>query len=251
MPAESCKVVTTVMFPATVPIMTGALVNGVVLNDPWLAPAGIVNVAVVGGPLANFASYSWEPPDAGAKVRVIVPVIFNGYVPPSDTDAEGWVPATPVAGSPLIVADGGALMTSVNACTTDGPMEVRSPRVAVIVNGELPAAVGLPSMTPVEESRAKPAGSVPVVTAQLRTGAPATVSDVAGYGIPTTPLGRVDGLIVNVPTVNERLAVAVIFAASVTVTEIVDVPPAVGAPLIMPVLESSARLAGRPVALQL
>jgi len=56
LPAESCKVVTIVMFPATVPIMTGALVNGVVLNDPWLVPAGIVNVAVVAGPVANFAS---------------------------------------------------------------------------------------------------------------------------------------------------------------------------------------------------
>ena len=56
LPAESCKLVSIFIFPATVPIMTGILVNGVVLNNPWLVPAAIVKVAVVAAPLANFAS---------------------------------------------------------------------------------------------------------------------------------------------------------------------------------------------------
>jgi hypothetical protein len=118
-----------------------------------------------------------------------------------------------------------------------------------MVNGELPAVVGLPLMTPVEEFRVKPAGSVPTVTAQLTPVAPLTVS-VAEYGTLTTPFGTVAGLIVRAPTVSERLAVAVPRAASVTVTAIVDVPAAVGVPLRMPVVGASVSHVGRPVALQ-
>ena len=54
----------------------------------------------------------------------------------------------------------------------------------------------------------------------------------------------------SVPTDSDRLAVAVLRAASVTVTAIVDVPPAVGVPLRMPVVGSSVSHVGRPVALQ-
>lgn len=75
-----------------------------------------------------------------------------------------------------MVTDGGGLITSVNACTTGVPTSARFPKLAVMVNVELPAAVGLPLMTPVEESRVKPAGSVPTVTAQFVTVVPATVS---------------------------------------------------------------------------
>ena len=67
------------------------------------------------------------------------------------------------------------MMTIVNDCTTGGTTAVAIAKLAVIVNGELPAAVGVPLMTPVEGFRFKPAGSVPVVTAQLATVAPATV----------------------------------------------------------------------------
>lgn len=65
-----------VIVPATVPIITGTL--EAVPNTPWLAPAGIVKVAVVGGPLANFASNGCVPPPVAAKVSVIVPVMLSG-----------------------------------------------------------------------------------------------------------------------------------------------------------------------------
>ena len=45
-PLESLRVVVMVMIPATVPIITGTLVNGVVLNNPWLLPAAMVKLAV-------------------------------------------------------------------------------------------------------------------------------------------------------------------------------------------------------------
>ena len=39
--------------------------------------------------------------------------------------------------------------------------------VTVTVKGEVPAVVGVPEIPPVEGSRVKPAGRVPVVTAQV------------------------------------------------------------------------------------
>jgi hypothetical protein len=45
-----------------------------------------------------------------------------------------------------------------------------------MVNGELPAVVGVPLITPVEEFRVKPAGSAPAVTAHVATVIPGTVS---------------------------------------------------------------------------
>ena len=85
-------------------------------------------------------------------------------------------------------------MTIVNDCTIGGTTAAPGPKLAVMVNGELPAAVGVPLMTPVDEFRFKPAGSVPVVTAQLATVAPATLR-VDEYGTFMKPLGRVAGAI--------------------------------------------------------
>jgi hypothetical protein len=94
------------------------------------------------------------------KVSVSVPVNVSTFVPPaSDTVADDCVPGGAMDGRPVMVR---ALIPIVNTSTKDAV-----PTVAVTVNVEVPAAVGVPLMIPVDESRAKPAGSVPTVTAQV------------------------------------------------------------------------------------
>lgn len=65
-----------------------------------------------------------------------------------------------------------------NDCTTGGSDAATEPGVAEMVNVELPAAVGVPLITPVDAFKFKPAGSVLVVTAQLEIATPGTVKVV-------------------------------------------------------------------------
>jgi hypothetical protein len=175
---ESTRVVVMVMVPATVPVVTGIL--EAVPNKPWLLRAAIVKhacgnlqVVVFPAPLANASSYICEVPDADTNVSVIVPLMLNGYVPLSVIVAADCVAAALVEGRPLIVTE---VITMVNDCINGGSTAVTAAGVAEIVKVELPAAVGVPLITPVDAFRFKPAGSVPAVTAQLEMVTPGTVN---------------------------------------------------------------------------
>src|SRR5689334_13325314 len=56
---------------------------------------------------------------------------------------------------------------------------------------EVPAAVGFPRMAPLAGSRARPAGSVPVVIVQLRGDLPPDACNSCEYAAPTEPSASV------------------------------------------------------------
>jgi hypothetical protein len=106
--------------------------------------------------------------------------------------------------------------------------------VAFTVTVDVPAVVGVPLTTqPLSDN---PAGSVPAVTAQAYGEVPPATPMVAVYGTPTVAPGSVAK--VSVRAAGETVIttgpefVAGGFPESVTVTVTVDVPGAVGVPVI-------------------
>ena len=85
--------------------------------------------------------------------------------------------------------------------------------VALIVKLLLPGPVGVPESAPVKTSRARPAGSAPVATANTGAGYPLAANVYPAYELPTVP---VDG---GLEAVNTGPA-----AAGSTATVIDDVP---------------------------
>lgn len=70
-----------------------------------------------------------------------------------------------------------------------GVVSVReSESITCGVKLNVPAAVGVPDITPVEEAKVKPGGSVPV-TLQVKGAVPPLRWRVWLYGVPTVPLG--------------------------------------------------------------
>src|SRR5688572_22972429 len=99
-----------------------------------------------------------------------------------------------------------------------------------------PAAVGWPSIWPAAESE-RPAGSAPLMTAQVYGAWPSWATSVARYVEPTTPFGSVVVTTDGGPlarTSMVALAVAVAPLASVAENVGVNVPPAVGVPAMAP-----------------
>lgn len=66
--------------------------------------------------------------------------------------------------------------------------------VAVTVKLNIPDAVGVPEISPVDKLRFKPPGSEPVVTAKVYGLVPPLAETVWLYDMPTTASGKDDGL---------------------------------------------------------
>src|SRR5579859_4037098 len=110
---------------------------------------------------------------------------------------------------------------------------------------KLPAAVGVPAIAPVEVLSVRPAGSVPATTEKVN-GAVPPVTVIAGLlkATPTSPEFTAEQAREGPATmVNGQVPVAVTPLASVTLT--VNVPAAVGVPVIAPVEALRVRPAGR------
>jgi hypothetical protein len=74
--------------------------------------------------------------------------------------------------------------------------------VTLKVSEAVPAAVGVPAMTPVEELSESPAGRVPDVMLQVSGDVPPLAANVCEYGVPTLPAARLGVVIARAaPTV--------------------------------------------------
>jgi hypothetical protein len=105
------------------------------------------------------------------------------------------------------------------------------------VKFDVPAAVGVPLTTPVEEARDNPAGRLPERTDQLYGVAPPVATIVWLYATPTVPLGRVVVVITRLAGMTIESAWSSVSGVpwlSVTRTVKFDVPAVVGVPLITP-----------------
>jgi hypothetical protein len=111
--------------------------------------------------------------------------------------------------------------------------------VTLTVNEEVPAAVGVPLITP-EVLSVNPAGKDPELIDQLYGVVPPVAANVDEYEVPAVPPGREEVVIctavTEAVTVMLRLAVAVCAGEleSVTLTVNEEVPAVVGVPLITP-----------------
>lgn len=121
--------------------------------------------------------------------------------------------------------------------------------VAVTVKVEVPVAVGVPVMAPVLASSDRPAGSEPVVTAQVTGGVAKLTCRVALYPTFTVPADSEVVVITMTWFAIVMLSCLVadmgVAAESWTFTVKVDVPAAVGVPEIAPLLALSDRPFGR------
>jgi len=121
--------------------------------------------------------------------------------------------------------------------------------VTLTTTVDVPAAVGVPEIVPVEELIDRPAGR-PVADHVYGVVPPLAVGVAGVYAVPTCPLGSADGHATVSGGAIVKLYVFVDDAviASVTVPVTVKEPAAVGVPEIAPVVALIAKPAGRPVA---
>jgi hypothetical protein len=122
--------------------------------------------------------------------------------------------------------------------------------VTVMVTLLVPAAVGMPDMTPVPALMVKPAGSP--LAAQEYGCVPPAASASAAYDVPVIPIGN-DAVVIESPELitSDSVFVAVRTVGvelSVTVIVTEAEPAAVGVPVICPVEALMARPAGNPAA---
>ena len=100
--------------------------------------------------------------------------------------------------------------------------------VTCTVNDAVPAAVGVPEITPVDATRLNPAGNVPALTLQLYGVVPPLACSVVEYAVPAVPPGS--DVVVTVggcgaaATTMLKAFVPVLFAASFTCTVNETVP---------------------------
>jgi hypothetical protein len=122
--------------------------------------------------------------------------------------------------------------------------------VSVTTTVLVPAAVGVPLIAPVEALSVKPGGRP--VAPQWYGALPPDPASVAAYAEFTAPFGSEVVPIASAGAITSgRFFVAVVCDAleSLTVTETLLVPAAVGVPLIAPVVAFRVRPAGSPVAI--
>src|SRR4030067_826349 len=108
--------------------------------------------------------------------------------------------------------------------------------VALTVKFEVPAAVGVPLISPVVLLRLSPAGSAPTVTAHVIGALPPLPASVWLYARFTVP-SESDTVVITgyALTMIDKTLVAVALLSSVTCTVKIDIPAVVGVPLISPV----------------
>jgi len=165
------------------------------------------------------------------------------------TGALYWTPTIPLGREVVVTVRGGALIVMVTFPVLVCAGLLESVTVTDAVKG--PAAVGVPVTWPAELMES-PAGRP--VAVKLYGVVPPEAVTVALYAVPTVPFGR--EVVVSTSPVGAIVMVTfpVLVCAglleSVTVTDAVNVPAAVGVPVIWPLglMDSPA---GRPVAVKL
>jgi hypothetical protein len=118
--------------------------------------------------------------------------------------------------------------------------------VTFAVKFEAPVAVGVPVIAPVEVTRDSPAGRLPVAIAQVYGLAPPVAASIWLYATLIVSAGRLDVVIVNgAMTAMDSACVAAAPTLSVTFAVKLDVPVAVGVPVIAPVAAVRLKPPGR------
>jgi hypothetical protein len=118
------------------------------------------------------------------------------------------------------------------------------------VKSEIPAVVGVPLMTPPDDS-ARPAGNVPEALDHAYGVVPLTPAKVAEYATLTTPAGKGEVVVIEggaALMVIESVCMAVLAALSVTRTVKLTGPAVVGVPLITPPEDRLSQGKGVPAA---
>ena len=128
--------------------------------------------AVLGVPLITpLDAFKLKP--AGSAPLLTVQLLYGG-VPP--VAANVWLYATPTVppGSDVVRTDGPAITVMESGCAGEV-----FPRLSLTVtlNEEVPVALGVPLITPLEEFRLKPPGSDPLLTVQLLYGCVPPLAD--------------------------------------------------------------------------
>jgi hypothetical protein len=104
------------------------------------------------------------------------------------------------------------------------------------VKFDVPAAVGVPLMTPAELSD-KPAGSLPAEMVQLSSPVPPLAANVCEYALPVVPPGS-DDVVTDSAGFTAMLRALVALESPLTALTVkLNVPLAEGVPLIVPVAE--------------
>ena len=185
-------------------------------------------------------------PVAGSRVSPAgsVPVTANvtGDRPPA-------VPTVWRYGWPLVGAGSVAVVTASGSVVSTAKVAERAVRpsasIAVIPKANVPFVVGVPLTRPVAGSRLRPAGSVPLVTANVVGPRPPVVAVGRRYGTPRDAGATAAAVTASgSDTVNVTVWASARPLASVTWMVKLTVPAAVGVPVIRPVVGFSVRPAG-------
>ena len=237
-----CAAAATAMLNAFVPVLFAASVTCTV-NDAVPAAVGVPEITPVDAARLNPAG---NVPALTLQLYGVVPPLACSVV-------EYAVPAVP-PGSDVVVTVGGCAAAATAMLNAFVPV-LFAASVTCTVNDAVPAAVGVPEITPVDAARLNPAGNVPALTLQLYGVVPPLACSVVEYAVPAVPPGS--DVVVTVggcaaaATAMLNAFVPVLFAASVTCTVNDAVPAAVGVPEITPVDAARLNPAGNVPALTL
>ena len=204
-----------------------------VVGVPAITPVPAVRLSPAGSePVLTLQVYGVVPPLACSVVEYTLPA-----VPP---------------GSDVVVIAGGCAAAA-TAMLNAFVAVLFAASVTCTVNDTVPAVVGVPEITPVDEARLNPAGKAPALIDQLYGVVPPLACSVVEYAVPAVPPGSDVVVIVGgcaaAATAMLNAFVAVLFAASVTCTVNDTVPAVVGVPEITPVDEARLNPAGKAPAL--
>ena len=228
------------MLNAFVAVLFAASVTCTV-NDTVPAVVGVPEITPVDEARLNPAG----------KAPALIDQLY-GVVPPlACSVVEYAVPAVP-PGSDVVVIVGGCAAAA-TAMLNAFVAVLFAASVTCTVNDTVPAVVGVPEITPVDEARLNPAGKAPALIDQLYGVVPPLACSVVEYAVPAVPPGSDVVVIVGgcaaAATAMLNAFVAVLFAASVTCTVNDTVPAVVGVPEITPVDEARLNPAGKAPAL--
>jgi hypothetical protein len=140
--------------------------------------------AVVGVPLTCPVALSANP---AGKAPALIDQLY-GFVPPlACSVVEYAVPAVP-PGSVVVVTVGGCAGAATTTLKAFVPVLFAESLTRTVID-TVPAVVGVPLITPVDETRLTPAGNVPALRLQVYGVVPPLACSVVEYPLPTVAPG--------------------------------------------------------------
>jgi hypothetical protein len=222
-----CAAAATAMLNTFVPVLFAASVTCTV-NDTVPAVVGVPEISPVDAARLNPAG----------NVPALTLQLY-GVVPPLACSVPEYAVPTVPPVSDVVVTVGGCAAAATAILNTFVPV-LFTASVTCTVNDTVPAAVGVPEISPVDAARLNPAGNVPALTLQLYGVVPPLACSVVEYAMPAVPpfsdVVVTDGDCAVAATSIVRFAVAIAVGEpeSFTCTVKAEVPACVGVPEIKP-----------------